>query len=98
MQIPYAFLKSGRAFNRYKEVSGFEGIVAACLVAIKQIMPDNEIMLLTGVIRFRAKVGTPEQIHANEELLLEDFTYLALTGALQQLGTLTCILCVAAPS
>ncbi|CAL8468418.1 g7958 [Coccomyxa elongata] len=39
----------------YKEVSGFEGIVAACLVAIKQIMPDNEIMLLTGVIRFRVK-------------------------------------------
>ncbi|EIE19425.1 DUF1751-domain-containing protein [Coccomyxa subellipsoidea C-169] len=39
----------------YKEVSGFEGVVAGCLVAIKQIMPDNEIMLLTGVIRFRVK-------------------------------------------
>lgn len=66
-----------RAVNRYKEVSGFEGIVAACLVAIKQIMPDNEIMLLTGVIRFRAKVGTPEHFHAEEELLFEDVFHLS---------------------
>ncbi len=62
-------------------MSGFEGIVAACLVAIKQIMPDNEIMLLTGVIRFRVKVGTPEHIYAKDELVLEDFYVLALTVA-----------------
>ena len=34
---------------------GFDGIIAACLVAVKQIMPDNEITLL-GFIRFRVKV------------------------------------------
>lgn len=48
-------------------MSGFEGIVAGCLVAIKQIMPDNEIMLLTGVIRFRAKVCMHVLMHGNSK-------------------------------
>ena len=40
---------------RYTEVGGSEGIVAGCLVAVKQLMPENEVTLL-GFIRFRAKV------------------------------------------
>lgn len=39
----------------YQEVSGFQAICAGCLVAVKQIMPDNEVTLL-GFIRFRAKL------------------------------------------
>ena len=41
---------------RYREIAGFEGVLAGCLVALKQIMPDNEVVLLK-VIRFRVKVG-----------------------------------------
>jgi hypothetical protein len=41
--------------HRYKEFAGFEGVIAGCLVAVKQILPENEVVLL-GVIRFRAKV------------------------------------------
>ena len=45
--------------------------MAACLVAVKQIMPDNEVVLL-GFIRFRAKVcrscpkcpASPAAMHA----------------------------------
>jgi len=40
---------------RYTEVGGSEGIIAGCLVAVKQLMPENEVTLL-GFIRFRAKV------------------------------------------
>ncbi|KAK9797058.1 hypothetical protein WJX73_010621 [Symbiochloris irregularis] len=39
----------------YKEVAGFQGVCAGCLVAVKQIMPDNEVLIL-GFIRFRAKL------------------------------------------
>ena len=39
------------------ELGGSEGIVAGCLVAVKQLMPENEVTLL-GFIRFRAKVGS----------------------------------------
>ena len=40
---------------RYREIAGFEGVLAGCLVALKQIMPDNEVVVLK-VIRFRVKV------------------------------------------
>ena len=40
---------------RYREIAGFEGVLAGCLVALKQIMPDNELVLLK-FIRFRVKV------------------------------------------
>ena len=39
----------------FLEIAGFEGVVAACLVAVKQIIPDNEITVFS-FIRFRAKV------------------------------------------
>ncbi len=45
------------AAHRYTEVAGSEGIIAGCLVAVKQLMPENEVTLL-GFIRFRAKVGS----------------------------------------
>ncbi|KAK9829700.1 hypothetical protein WJX72_007428 [[Myrmecia] bisecta] len=38
----------------YKEIAGFHGVLAGCLVAIKQIMPDSEVTLLV-VLKFRAK-------------------------------------------
>ena len=38
------------------EVNGFHGVVAACLVAVKQLIPDTEVTLVR-VIRFQAKVG-----------------------------------------
>ena len=41
---------------RYREIAGFEGVLAGCLVALKQIMPDNEVVVLK-VIRFRVKVN-----------------------------------------
>lgn len=41
---------------RYMEVNGFHGVVAACLVAVKQLIPDTEVTLVR-VIRFQAKVG-----------------------------------------
>ena len=40
---------------RYREIAGFEGVLAGCLVALKQIMPDNEVVVLK-FIRFRVKV------------------------------------------
>ncbi|KAK9845713.1 hypothetical protein WJX81_000351 [Elliptochloris bilobata] len=39
----------------YAELGGSEGIIAGCLVAVKQLMPENEVTLL-GFIRFRAKL------------------------------------------
>ena len=42
---------------RYREIAGFEGVLAGCLVALKQIMPDNEVVILK-LIRFRVKVGS----------------------------------------
>jgi hypothetical protein len=41
-------------------MTGFEGVVAACLVAVKQNLPENEVVLL-GVIKFRAKVLVCQQ-------------------------------------
>ena len=41
--------------GRYMEVTGFQGIIGACLVAVKQVMPEDEITVLS-FIRFRAKV------------------------------------------
>ena len=40
---------------RWLEVSGCQGIIAACLVGVSQVMPDDEITVLS-FIRFRAKV------------------------------------------
>ena len=42
--------------RRYMEVSGFHGIVAGCLVAVKQIMPDTEVTLVR-VVKFHAKAS-----------------------------------------
>lgn len=39
------------------EVNGFHGIVAACLVAVKQLIPETEVTLLR-IIRFHAKVSS----------------------------------------
>ena len=54
---PYARCSSSHMdiSARYREIAGFEGVLAGCLVALKQIMPDNELVLLK-VIRFRVKV------------------------------------------
>ncbi len=41
--------------HRYAEVSGFQGILAGLLVALKQTIPDSDVTLLR-VIKFRAKV------------------------------------------
>ena len=43
---------------RYAEVSGFQGILAGLLVALKQTIPDTDVTLLR-VIKFRAKVRLP---------------------------------------
>lgn len=40
---------------RYTEISGFQGILAGLLVALKQIIPDTEVTLLQ-VFKLRAKV------------------------------------------
>eukprot|EP00884_Botryococcus_braunii_P011854 jgi/Botrbrau1/2066/Bobra.0047s0031.1 len=48
---PYAE-KAGQIL--YGEFCGFHGVIAACLVALKQILPDNEVTLL-ALIKFRAK-------------------------------------------
>eukprot|EP00976_Prorocentrum_cordatum_P024593 500357-Prorocentrum_minimum.AAC.5 len=41
--------------DRYGKVCGFHGVVAAFVVAIKQLMPEHEVRLM-GVVRFRLKV------------------------------------------
>lgn len=44
-------------FNcRYTQFSGFHGVVAGLLVAVKQIMPDHEVTI-ARVFKIRAKVG-----------------------------------------
>jgi hypothetical protein len=40
---------------RYLPVSGFQGGVGSLLVALKQLVPDNEVALLRGLFRFRAR-------------------------------------------
>lgn len=40
----------------YTEFSGFHGLVAALLVAVKQTMPHSEAKVL-GVVKLRIKVG-----------------------------------------
>ena len=40
----------------FSEFSGAHGILAACLVALKQVLPDNEVTLL-GWIKFRVRVS-----------------------------------------
>lgn len=41
---------------RYTEFSGFHGILAAMLVAVKQIMPQQEV-ILGGAVRLSARVS-----------------------------------------
>lgn len=44
----------------FRPMGGFEAGAAALLVAVKQLIPDNEVALLGGALRFRAKVrGLP---------------------------------------
>lgn len=40
------------------EVCGFHGIVAGCLVAVKQLIPDTEVTLVR-VVKFQARVIIP---------------------------------------
>jgi hypothetical protein len=42
---------------RYAEFSGFHGLLAALLVAVKQIMPDHEV-ILAGFLRLKAAVSS----------------------------------------
>lgn len=42
---------------RYSEFTGFHGILAGLLVAVKQIMPDHEV-ILGGLVKLKAKVWT----------------------------------------
>lgn len=44
----------------FRPLGGFEAGVAALLVAIKQLIPDNEVALLGGALRFRAQVRRGE--------------------------------------
>ncbi len=41
----------------FRPLGGFEAGAAALLVAVKQLIPDNEVSLLGGALKFRAKVG-----------------------------------------
>ena len=43
----------------FRPMVGFEAGLAALLVAVKQLIPDNEVALLNGALTFRAKVGWP---------------------------------------
>lgn len=47
----------GFPHRRYTEVCGFHGMLAGCLVALKQIQPDSGVTLFV-YIKFRAKVCT----------------------------------------
>ena len=40
----------------FRPMGGFEAGAAALLVAVKQQLPDNEVALLGGALKFRAKV------------------------------------------
>lgn len=42
-------------FCRYAEISGFHGVVAGMLVAVKQLTPDTEITVVQ-IVKLRAKV------------------------------------------
>ena len=53
MFILYVFTRSEDIL--YAQLGGFHGMVAAFLVAIKQLMPEQELTLF-GVFKFRAKV------------------------------------------
>ena len=48
-------LSRGRELRRYTEISGFQGVLAGLLVALKQIIPETEVTLLQ-VFKLRAKV------------------------------------------
>jgi len=50
----YATAPVSRGTLLYTQFSGFHGVSAALLVAVKQIMPHHEIKLL-GPLRFSAK-------------------------------------------
>ena len=41
----------------YHPVCGFQAGFGALLVACKQLIPDNEVAVAGGALRFRAKVG-----------------------------------------
>lgn len=43
------------ASHRYSEFNGFHGILAGLLVAVKQIMPDHEV-ILAGLFKLKARV------------------------------------------
>lgn len=43
-------------FMLFKPMGGFEAGLAALLVAVKQLLPDNEVAILGGALSFSAKV------------------------------------------
>lgn len=47
----------------FRPLAGFDAGVAALLVAVKQLIPDNEVALLGGALRFRAKVRALNEGH-----------------------------------
>ena len=56
-----SFSKTGQAASvLFRPLGGFEAGIAALLVAVKQLIPDNEVALLGGALRFRAKVGAAD--------------------------------------
>ena len=52
--IPAGMFRSSSWRSRYSEISGFHGVVAGLLVAVKQLTPDTEVTLLQA-LKFRAK-------------------------------------------
>ncbi len=53
--VMYALAPVSRGTLLYTQFSGFHGVTAGLLVAVKQVMPHHEFKLL-GPIRFSAKV------------------------------------------
>ena len=43
----------------YTPICGFHGAFAALLVAMKQLLPDNEVAVAGGALKARAKVRGP---------------------------------------
>eukprot|EP00967_Tisochrysis_lutea_P082436 scaffold114135_cov23-Tisochrysis_lutea.AAC.1 len=53
--VMYATSPTARGTLLYTQFSGFHGVTAGLLVAVKQVMPHHEVKLL-GPLKFTAKV------------------------------------------
>jgi hypothetical protein len=57
MRYPWGFMAyAGYVLCRYTRFSGFHGVIAGLLVAVKQIMPDQEVKMF-GTLKLRARVS-----------------------------------------